>query len=232
MGRGINRFIGIGIVSEKRGSKKDPSYQRFVLTTEEKYTKSDGEQVTTSGWVRVVTQPGAQVVEDGDTVVIVGRIVQSVYTKDGIESKRTEISASERLALVPNETPHFNEVLWTGRMAADPELSYTSSGAAVCKMRSMTGDTYTDKGGTVHDTTCGVNMTVWRGLGEMCARSFHKGMIITGTGRVASRTYTSREGDPREATDITMLDVQLPPKSAQPVAVTAGPDVEDDDLPF
>ncbi|MEI8165510.1 MAG: single-stranded DNA-binding protein, partial [Chloroflexales bacterium] len=146
--------------------------------------------VTNETWVRVVTEPGALEVQDGDTVLIIGRLGQNVYVKQGIESKLTEVVASERLAVIAPETTHYNEVIWNGRLAADPDCKYTATGVAMTKLRAIAGDRYTDKSGTEHDTTVGVNMTVWRGLGELVNKAFSKGAVITCTGRVASRTYT------------------------------------------
>lgn len=226
MGRGINKAVLVGKVSEHRHSQKRDGAQRFILTTAESYVNGDGESITSEGWVRVTTPPGTPFTKNDEMVVVIGRVANRSYTKEGVEIRLTEI-ATDIMATVPDGTPHANQVVWSGRLAADPEMRYTASGTAITNLRSATGDKYTDRNGNDIDTTCWATMVVWRKLAELINERLRKGQVLTCTGRISSRTYTDRDGNNGESTDITVLDVELPRAERQ-----TAPVIDDSDVPF
>jgi single-strand DNA-binding protein len=90
-----------------------------------------------------------------------------------------------------------------GNLTADPELRFTKSGKAVASLnvaestRVKEGDTWKDG-----DTTYW-RVTAWDGLAEHIGDSLAKGQRVIVTGRVASRTYETREGENRTVYEIS-----------------------------
>ena len=90
-----------------------------------------------------------------------------------------------------------------GNLTADPELRFTKSGKAVASLnvaestRVKEGDTWKDG-----DTTYW-RVTAWDGLAEHIGDSLQKGLRVIVTGRVASRTYETREGEKRTVYEIS-----------------------------
>lgn len=90
-----------------------------------------------------------------------------------------------------------------GNLTADPELRFTASGKAVASLnvaesqRVKDGDQWKDG-----DTTYW-RVTAWDGLAEHIGDSLAKGLRVIVTGRVASRTYETREGEKRTVYEIT-----------------------------
>lgn len=90
-----------------------------------------------------------------------------------------------------------------GNLTADPELRFTKSGKAVASLnvaesqRIKDGDTWKDG-----DTTYW-RVTAWDGLAEHIGDSLAKGQRVIVTGRIASRTYETREGEKRTVYEIS-----------------------------
>lgn len=106
--------------------------------------------------------------------------------------------------------PH---ITLTGNLTADPELRFTSTGAAVCKLRVACNDRRLNKQTNEWedgDTTY-LNVTAWRQLAENCADSLTKGMTVVVTGKLKSRSVDQPDG-----TKQTYFDVD---------ADTVGPDL-------
>ncbi|CAN5243010.1 hypothetical protein BH20ACT24_BH20ACT24_03950 [soil metagenome] len=93
----------------------------------------------------------------------------------------------------PQSFRSYNRVQLAGRLVADPDLKYTPSGKAVCRMRLATNDT---KVAQFHD------IVAWEGAGESAAESLRKGAAVTVEGRLQTRTWEAADGSPRRATEI------------------------------
>ena len=120
----------------------------------------------------------------------------------------------------------------------DPELRTTASGINVCNMtvavnrRRAGNDPETDFFG----------VSVWRGLGESCAKYLRKGAKVCVIGAVGVRTYQTNSGETRAVMEVNADDVEFlsgrnenrqenaaPTPAGTPEGFTA---VETDDLPF
>jgi single-strand DNA-binding protein len=90
-----------------------------------------------------------------------------------------------------------------GNLTADPELRFTASGKAVASLnvavsqRVKEGDAWKDG-----DTTYW-RVSAWDSLAEHIGDSLSKGQRVIISGRVASRTYETREGEKRTVYEIT-----------------------------
>src|SRR5438477_13216057 len=82
----------------------------------------------------------------------------------------------------------YNRVQLAGRPVADPDLKYTPSGKAVCRMRVATNDT---REAQFHD------IVAWEALAETAAESLRKGGTVTVEGRLQTRSWQAADGSPR-----------------------------------
>ena len=97
----------------------------------------------------------------------------------------------------------------TGNLTADPELRYTTTGAAVARFtvastpRHRDQDTGQWRDGEPVFLTC----TAWRELAENTAETLAKGTRVIVTGRLRQRSYDTSTGDKRTATELHVDEV-------------------------
>lgn len=101
-----------------------------------------------------------------------------------------------------NETP----LTIVGNLAADPELRFTPSGAAVANFRVLSTPRHYDKQTQEFKDgeTLAMNCSVWRDAAENVAESLTKGMRVVVTGRLVSRSWQTNEGENR-----TVMEMQV-----------------------
>jgi single-strand DNA-binding protein len=126
-----------------------------------------------------------------------------------------------------------NVAIITGNLTRDPELRSTHSGKSVCSLR-VAVNRMTDKG------TDFINVTVWNGAAEACAKYLSKGSPVAVTGSIRTGEYEKQDGSGKVyTTEISAQRVEFlnrrgtSGESEQPMAVepsTERPD--DDDIPF
>jgi single-strand DNA-binding protein len=91
-----------------------------------------------------------------------------------------------------------------GNLTADPELRFTASGKAVARLRVAVSERVKDTDGTWKDGDATYwSVTVWDRLAEHVGDSLAKGQRVIAIGRVASRTWETREGEKRTDYEIT-----------------------------
>lgn len=84
-----------------------------------------------------------------------------------------------------------------GNLTRDPELCYTASGAAVCRLdvahnpRVRKGDEWVDGEPTF------LTVNAWRTLGENCAESLGKGARVIVSGRLRTERWEDDKGEKR-----------------------------------
>jgi single-strand DNA-binding protein len=91
-----------------------------------------------------------------------------------------------------------------GNLTADPELRFTASGKAVAKLRVAVSERRKAPDGTWEDGDSTYwSVTVWDRLAEHAGDSLTKGQRVIAIGRVASRTWETKEGEKRTDYEIT-----------------------------
>lgn len=90
-----------------------------------------------------------------------------------------------------------------GNLTADPELRFTASGKAVASLNVAESQRVKDGNEWKDGDTTYWRVTAWDGLAEHIGDSLAKGLRVIVTGRVASRTYETREGEKRTVYEIT-----------------------------
>ncbi|WP_030812431.1 single-stranded DNA-binding protein [Streptomyces sp. NRRL S-337] len=103
------------------------------------------------------------------------------------------------------ETP----VTITGNLTADPELKYTTSGAALVKFTvASTPRTYDKTSGQWKDGTAAFfRCAAWRQLAEHVADSLTKGSRVVLSGRIRQHNWQTPEGENRSMLAVEVDDI-------------------------
>ena len=96
-----------------------------------------------------------------------------------------------------------------GNLAADPELRFTPSGAAVANFRVLSTPRTFDrqKNEFVDGDTLAMNCSIWREAAENVAESLTKGMRVIVQGRLVQRSYETREGEKRTVVELQVDEI-------------------------
>ncbi len=144
----------------------------------------------------------------------------------------------------------INRAILVGRLAKDPDLKYTPSGAAVTRFTLAVNRTFSNAAGEKEADF--INCTVWRKQAENTANFLKKGSLAGVEGRIQTGSYEGQDGKRVYTTEVVCDSVQfLEPKNSSPkseerleqqpetkntIAIDTSPkweeEVSDDDLPF
>lgn len=100
----------------------------------------------------------------------------------------------------------MNKVFLIGNLARDPELRNTTNGIPVCTFSLAVSRRFKSANGT--NETDFLNVVVWRGQAESCAKYLKKGSKAAVSGSIQTRSYEV-DGAKRYATDIVADEVQF-----------------------
>jgi single-strand DNA-binding protein len=89
----------------------------------------------------------------------------------------------------------------TGRAAADPDLRYLDGGKAVAKVRIAVNN---GKDSEPHWFT----VEAWEDLAEQLANSVSKAGLVTATGRITTKKWSTKAGEERLDTVIKARDIK------------------------
>lgn len=148
-------------------------------------------------------------------------------------------------------TTGMNKVFLMGNLGADPELSFTAAGIPVANFSLATSESWRDASGQRQEKTEWHRVVVWGAQGEACARFLSKGARALVEGRIATRSWTDKDGAKHFRTEIVASKVTfLDSRAQRPLSSgdiedwaaereEAGPDMAmigalrpDDDVPF
>lgn len=103
-----------------------------------------------------------------------------------------------------------NKTILIGNLGQDPELSYTSSGTSVCKLRLATDESYTESGtGELVEQTEWHSIVAWGRLAEICSEYLEKGSKIYAEGSLQTRRWEDAGGNARYTTEIKMREMMM-----------------------
>lgn len=96
-----------------------------------------------------------------------------------------------------------------GNLTDDPELRFTSSGAAVAKFRVASTPRFMDKasGEWKDGDPLFLSCTAWRQMAENVAESLQRGARVIVSGRLRQRSYETREGEKRTVIELEVDEV-------------------------
>ena len=143
-----------------------------------------------------------------------------------------------------------NKVILVGRLGADPEMKYGSSGNPFTTFNLATSETWTKDGQKTEKTEWHRIITFGK-LAEICAQYLNKGKQVYIEGKIQTRSWEDKEGIKRWSTEILCQNMQMlggPGDSSAGGGNTSertssygsggsmnqqqGPPVNEDDIPF
>lgn len=100
----------------------------------------------------------------------------------------------------------LNRVILIGRVVAQPEMRYTTSGKAVANFRLAV-----DRRGRVdgENNADFIPIVAWERLAEICGEFLTKGKLVAIEGRLQTRTYETKDGQKRSAFDVVATEMQM-----------------------
>lgn len=98
----------------------------------------------------------------------------------------------------------LNQCNFIGRLGADPESRYLSSGDAVCNFRIAVGWKGKDKEGAEW-----VPCTAYGKLAEICGEYLRKGSQVFVSGRFITRKWQDKDGNDRYTSEINLDRMQM-----------------------
>jgi len=96
----------------------------------------------------------------------------------------------------------INKVTLVGNLGRDPELRRLESGAAVAQFSIATSENYKDRNGEWQSQTEWHDVVLWRNLAERAESQLKKGMLIYLEGKLSTRKWEDKDGNPRKTTEV------------------------------
>ncbi len=130
-----------------------------------------------------------------------------------------------------------NKVILIGNLGADPEVRYAQSGTAVANFRIATTETRRKPDGDREELTEWHRIVAFGRLAEICGEYLSKGSKVYIEGRLQTRKWEDRDGNPRYTTEIVAREMKmLSPRSGgggfQQEEEPPFPEPMEDDVPF
>ncbi|WP_299529725.1 single-stranded DNA-binding protein [Ulvibacterium sp.] len=102
-----------------------------------------------------------------------------------------------------------NKVQLIGNVGNDPEMTVLETGKKVIRFSLATNQNYKDAEGRKVKSTDWHNIVAWGKTAEIINRYAVKGKQIAIEGRLASRSYETKEGEKRYITEVIVNEVLL-----------------------
>jgi single-strand DNA-binding protein len=101
----------------------------------------------------------------------------------------------------------INRTVLVGRLTRDPELRYTSSGAAVASFTVAVNRQFTNSQGEREADF--INCVMWRKAAENFANFTRKGSLVGIDGRIQTRSYENQQGQRVYVTEVVAENFSL-----------------------
>jgi single-strand DNA-binding protein len=100
----------------------------------------------------------------------------------------------------------YNHITLVGRVTAQPETKYTQTGKAV-----TTFNLAVNRQGKKedHPEADFIPIVAWQKLAEICSQYLVKGQLILIDGRLATRSYTTQDGQKRKVYEVIANNMQM-----------------------
>jgi len=143
--------------------------------------------------------------------------------------------------------PDLNRVYLAGRLTRDPELRYTPSGTAVCKLGLAVSRYYKGKDGERKEETLFVDVTAWDKQAEYLGQRLRQGHPVLVEGTLRSSSWEDKQtGQKRSRIEVSAQRVQelawsergaspaaaAPAREPEPRDIPEEGPVSEDDIPF
>ncbi|MDJ0828041.1 MAG: single-stranded DNA-binding protein [Rhodobacter sp.] len=125
----------------------------------------------------------------------------------------------------------LNEVTLIGNLGQDPEMRITNSGTPVTQLRLATSRKWTTKDGEKKEETEWHRVVAWAKQAQLCNDFLRKGSKIFVRGRLATRSWSDKDGNQRYITEVIAEFVRFLDKRSEKVGhepPAASPGLADD----
>ncbi len=102
-----------------------------------------------------------------------------------------------------------NKVQLIGRLGQDPEIKTLESGKKVAHFNLATNESYKNADGAKIDETTWHSIVAWNGLAELTSKFLAKGREVCIEGRINYRSYTDKNGNQKNVTEIVATDLVM-----------------------
>ena len=102
-----------------------------------------------------------------------------------------------------------NKVILIGNLGQDPDLKFSSTGTAICKLSIATSQKRKDQSGQYQDETQWHRVTLFGKQAEICGEYLAKGKKVYIEGRIQYDKYTDKDGVTKYTTDIIANDMRF-----------------------
>lgn len=103
----------------------------------------------------------------------------------------------------------LNKVFITGNLGADPEMRFTPNGQPVVNMRVAVNRRFYDSDHQLVKETEWFGVVVWGKKAESCNQYLAKGSSVFVEGRLQTREWEDKDGQPRHKTEIVATQVEF-----------------------
>lgn len=103
----------------------------------------------------------------------------------------------------------INKAILIGNLGKDVELSYTTSGKAVCKFSLATSESWKDASGNKQEKTTWHNCVAWGKLAEICGQYLGKGSKVYVEGKIDNRSYEDKNGVKKYISEVVLSDLVM-----------------------
>jgi single-strand DNA-binding protein len=142
----------------------------------------------------------------------------------------------------------YNKVILMGNLTRDPELRYTPSGMAVCKVGIAVNSSFGGGDGRKEETLF-INVVTFNKQAENCGQYLKKGNPILVDGRLQTSSWENDAGEKRYSTEVVANVVQFlskgtegggnystggynSNKSEEKIDISSIEDIPEDQIPF
>jgi len=134
----------------------------------------------------------------------------------------------------------INKVILVGHIGNKPEGRYTPSGTSTASFSLATNESWLDSDKVKQERTEWHNIVAWGKLADFATEYIQKGQLVYVEGRLQTRSWKDKEGNPRKTTEIICAAITpLEWKSSKNSTTSEDKNTEkvaepteEDDLPF
>ncbi|CAM5208437.1 single-stranded DNA-binding protein [Oligella ureolytica] len=131
-----------------------------------------------------------------------------------------------------------NKVILIGNLGRDPEVRYSSDGAAICNISIATSSQWKDRTTNEKQEETEWHRVVFYGkLAEIAGEYLTKGRSVYVEGRLRTRKWKGKDGQDRYTTEVIADQMQIlggnkDATSQNPANDVPAPDLDDDSIPY
>jgi single-strand DNA-binding protein len=102
-----------------------------------------------------------------------------------------------------------NKVTLIGNLGKDPEVRYSQTGTAIANFNVATTESWKKQDGTKEELTEWHRIVAFGRLGEICGEYLSKGSKVYIEGRLQTRKWEDKDGNPRYTTEIVAREMKM-----------------------